>query len=277
MRKKNYSQAPLPFMGQKRRWNNEFKAVLSEYNECTIFVDLFGGSGLLSRYAKDARPDATVIYNDYDNYSKRIEMVDNTNKLLADLRLITSNCEQGSMIKEPIRSAVLSRIYQDEISIGVDYITLSASLLFSMKYVTSYDALCKETLYARFRKGDYQTEGYLDGLCVVSMDYKELFERWKHYPNVCFLIDPPYLSTEVGTYTNYWKLRDYLDVLHTLKHTNYVYFTSNKSNLIELCEWLENNYTLGNPFHGARRYEHLSQMNYNSQYTDIMLAKRREV
>ena len=85
MRKKNYSQAPLPFMGQKRRWNNEFKAVLSEYNECTIFVDLFGGSGLLSRYAKDARPDATVIYNDYDNYSKRIEMVDNTNKLLADL------------------------------------------------------------------------------------------------------------------------------------------------------------------------------------------------
>ena len=62
--KKNYSQAPLPFMGQKRKWNRDFKRILkTEFADCDIFVDLFGGSGLLSHFAKTERPDTTVIYN----------------------------------------------------------------------------------------------------------------------------------------------------------------------------------------------------------------------
>ena len=62
--KKNYYQAPLPFMGQKRKWNRDFKRILkTEFADCDIFVDLFGGSGLLSHFAKTERPDTTVIYN----------------------------------------------------------------------------------------------------------------------------------------------------------------------------------------------------------------------
>ena len=66
---KIYNQAPLPFMGQKRRWNNDFKTALkNEFADCTIFVDLFGGSGLLSHFTKTVRPDAQVVYNDFDGY-----------------------------------------------------------------------------------------------------------------------------------------------------------------------------------------------------------------
>lgn len=69
--KKTYTQAPLPFMGQKRRWNQEFKRILkTEFTDCNTFVDLFGGSGLLSHFTKSVRPDAKVVYNDYDNYSR---------------------------------------------------------------------------------------------------------------------------------------------------------------------------------------------------------------
>lgn len=46
---KNYTQAPLPFQGQKRRWNGAFKKALKEFDDCNVFVDLFGGSGLLAR------------------------------------------------------------------------------------------------------------------------------------------------------------------------------------------------------------------------------------
>lgn len=36
---KIYNQAPLPFMGQKRRWNNDFKTALkNEFADCTIFL-----------------------------------------------------------------------------------------------------------------------------------------------------------------------------------------------------------------------------------------------
>ena len=55
----------------------------------------------------------------------------------------------------------------------------------------------------------------------------------------CSLVDPPYLSTEVGTYKMLWRLADYLDVLTVLKGHSFVYFTSNKSSILELCDWMD--------------------------------------
>ena len=95
-------------------------------------------------------------------------------------------------------------------------------------------------------------------------------------PDVVFLIDPPYLSTEVGTYTMNWGLSDYLDVLQTLVGTNYIYFTSNKSSIIELCDWIGKNNALGNPFIGSEKVEFNAHMNYNSSYTYIMLYKKTD-
>lgn len=81
-----FTSAPLPFMGQKRRFIKEFKEALKTFDSKTIFVDLFGGSGLLSHITKRERPDARVIYNDYDDYHIRLQNIDKTNRLLADLR-----------------------------------------------------------------------------------------------------------------------------------------------------------------------------------------------
>ena len=80
--------APLPFVGQKRMFAKEFIKVLEQFPEDTVFVDLFGGSGLLSHIAKRSKPDATVVYNDFDNYRFRLKNIPQTNKLLADIRVI---------------------------------------------------------------------------------------------------------------------------------------------------------------------------------------------
>lgn len=45
---KQYNSAPLPFQGQKRMFAKEFIKVLQQFPDGTVFVDLFGGSGLLS-------------------------------------------------------------------------------------------------------------------------------------------------------------------------------------------------------------------------------------
>lgn len=274
---KIYNQAPLPFQGQKRNWNGLFKAALKkEFADCNVFIDLFGGSGLLSRMVKDVRPDAVVFYNDFDDYHKRIAAVEQTNALLAQLRQLLGDYPRGKLINEPLKTAVLALIKRADEQGFVDYITLSSSLLFSMNYATNYEQFCKQALYNTIRKNDYDdASDYLDGIEIVKLDYKELFAKWRDFPNVCFLIDPPYLSTDAQTYTGYWKLKDYLDVLHTLKNTNYFYFTSNKSSIVELCEWLAVNSEASNPFHGAVKKEIISQMNHNSRYTDIMLFKRR--
>ncbi|SHG97940.1 Site-specific DNA-adenine methylase [Flavobacterium fluvii] len=271
---KKITQAPLPFMGQKRRFLKQVKAVLDNCPDDATYVDLFGGSGLLSHTIKQHYPKANVVYNDYDNYRLRLENVGATNKLISDIRTILVGCPKDKKIVEPQKSLIISRVLQEEQTTGyVDYITLSSNIMFSMKYVLSCEQLAKETLYNCVRMSEYNTDNYLDGVVIESLDYKELFSKYQDSTNVVFLVDPPYLSTDVGTYKNYWKLKDYLDVLDVLDGTNYIYFTSNKSNIIELCEWMATKPALYNPFAGSTTSTVNNQVNFVSSYTDIMLHK----
>lgn len=276
--KKLYLSAPLPFMGQKRMFAREFIRVLEQFKDKTVFVDLFGGSGLLSHITKYQRPDATVIYNDYDCYCQRLRAIPQTNVLLSDLRTIAKDVPRHKPITGCARERVFERIIREEQEYGyVDFITISSSLMFSMKYQLSVEGMKKETLYNNIRTTDYlPCPDYLDGLIVTSCDYKELYEQYKDVPGVVFLIDPPYLSTEVGTYKMYWRLSDYLDVLTVLNGHSFVYFTSNKSSIVELCQWVGKNRTLGDPFEGCVKSEFNAHMNHSAKYTDIMLYKKQD-
>lgn len=272
-KKKIFTTAPLPFMGQKRKFLKQFKPALENYSSTATYVDLFGGSGLLSHNVKALYPNAKVVYNDYDNYRLRLENIENTNQIITDLRAIMKNCVKNKLVLGVERERVLKRIKEADKKGYVDYITLSSSILFSMKYVQTYEALEKESFYNCIRQSNYDASGYLDGLEVVSVCYKELFEKYKHDSNVVFLVDPPYLSTQAGTYKSHWKLKDYLGVLDVLYGTKYVYFTSNKSSIIELCEWIETKTPISNPFNGATTATMNATINYNSSYTDIMIYK----
>lgn len=270
-----YLSAPLPFVGQKRMFAQKFKEVLKEYPDNSVFVDLFGGSGLLSHITKREKPNATVIYNDYDNYRMRLNNINRTNALLSGLRKLTIDCPRQKLIPEPIRGLILERLRQEETTGFVDYITISSSLLFSMKYCMNLKDLQRESFYNNIRKQDYPLcTDYLNGLEIVSCDYKELVKKYKNLPNVVFLVDPPYLSTEVGTYRMNWRLSDYLDVLSILVDKSFIYFTSNKSSILELCCWMGNHPNIGNPFNNAKKEEFNARMNYNSTYTDVMLYKK---
>lgn len=271
--KKMYLSAPLPFVGQKRMFAKEFIKVLGQFPDSTVFVDLFGGSGLLSHITKCIRPDAVVVYNDFDNYRQRLANIPATNVLLSDLRRIAEGTPRDKRITGEAREKVFARLEREEKERGyVDYITLSSALLFAMKYVLSLEDMRKETLYNNIRQTDYpEAKDYLEGITVTCEDYKEVFKRYKDVPGVVFLVDPPYLSTEVGTYKMYWRLADYLDVLNVLKGHAFVYFTSNKSSILELCDWIDRNPFIGSPFKNCRKVEFNAHINYNSKYTDMML------
>lgn len=275
--RKLYLSAPLPFVGQKRMFAKEFIKVLEQYPEDAVFVDLFGGSGLLSHITKCQKPNATVIYNDFDDYRHRLANIPRTNFLLADLRTIVGDMPKHCCIKGEKRDNIFARLEQEEREYGyIDFITISSALMFSMKYKLSIPEMKKEALYNNIRKADYPlSTDYLEGLDIVSADYKEVYERYKNIPNVVFLVDPPYLSTEVGTYKMYWKMSDYLDVLTVLRDKDFIYFTSDKSSIIELCEWIGANKTIGNPLEDCKKVEFNAHMNYNAKYTDIMLYKKR--
>jgi hypothetical protein len=272
-KKKIFTAAPLPFMGQKRKFLKQFKPALKEYSPTATYVDLFGGSGLLSHTVKSVYSNAKVIYNDFDGFRERLDNIKNTNNLISEIRLILNDYLKDSRITGTTRDKVIACVKQADKKGYVDYITLSSSILFSMKYVQSFEQLEKETLYNCVRQSNYDATDYLEGIEVVSVCYKELFAKYKDVPNVVFLVDPPYLSTDCSTYKSYWKLRDYLDVLQVLDGTKYFYFTSNKSSIIELCEWIETKTPMSNPFTGATTATMNTSVNYSSSYTDIMLYK----
>lgn len=217
--KLNYNQAPLPFQGQKRKFVKLFAEKIETLPDDTIFVDLFGGSGLLSRAAKDTKPMCRVIYNDYDDYHLRIANIANTNKLIAEIRGITGSMPRFQRLSSDIKEKILTVIAKHEQDVGyVDYITISSSIMFSSKYVLSLDGLRKESFYNSVKKQDYdRASSYLDGLEICKCDYMRLFDEFKNNEKAFFICDPPYLNTDVTTYKMNWTLRDYLRVLNCLR------------------------------------------------------------
>ena len=281
MKNKLFTTAPLPFQGQKRRFSASFILALNELKkkkDIKVVVDLFGGSGLLSHIAKNVLPDSRVIYNDYDGYTDRLRNVLRTNGLLSDIRtLIPEGLTDNQRLPPELSKNILNRIQKEAQTGFVDYITISASLTFSGKYATSFEELSILGFYNKIKAADYDfnAEEYLCGLEIEYCNYKELYEKYKDEPGVLFVVDPPYLSTDTSSYKSdkYWKIRDYLDVLHVLVDTNYIFFTSNKSEITDLCLWLEENQPFENPFANSVLNIQNNSVNYSSSYTDIMLYK----
>ena len=272
MSAKDYNTSPLPFMGQKRNFVKLFREALQEFPTATTFVDLFGGSGLLSHVVKRQRPDAHVVYNDYDDFHHRIENVERTNAIIAKIRTTLDGVPRLKKVPGRQRQTIIDLLKECEQTGFVDYITISSSILFSGNYATNIREIEKQTLYNTPKQTPYACDGYLDGLEIVKADYRELFSQYKDTPNVVFLVDPPYLSTQAGHYNGYWRLADYLDVFSTIIEHPFFYFTSNKSSVIEFFEWMDA-HGFGSPFKGATRKEIGNPINYHARYTDIMIYR----
>jgi site-specific DNA-adenine methylase len=273
--KKTYTSAPLPFQGQKRRHVREFARIIKEAKPHLV-IDLFGGSGLLAHAAKRAYPQARVVYNDYDNYRARLAQVAKTNEQLCHLRRILREHTRSKRIAGSLRSDVLQYLKAENDRGDVDWLTLSSSLRFGMKYAKDFEEFSKGSLFNRIKKDGYTVDGYLDGLEVVQADYRQLCEQYRNVPDVLFIADPPYLSTDTSTYTSegYWHVNDYLNVLTALNGLRFIYFTSNKSQIIELCEWIDSKGgEVRNVFQNAVASKVFSSIRGDIGYTDIMLFK----
>ena len=271
---KRFSSSPLPFRGSKRYYVRRFREVLAQTQNIDTVVDLFGGSALLSRVAKDTLPNCRVIYNDFDHYDTRLANAANTNALLRSIAPLLANVPDNKKIHTETKIKILELCAEEEKRHAVDYITLSGSLLFSGNWAQSYEELSKQTMYNRMVKTDYNVANYLSGLEVTHCDYRELFNAHKANKKALFLLDPPYLQTEHSAYKadTYWQLKDYLDVLALLDDTKYVLFTSGKSQIIELCDWINQSFG-GKLLKDAQKYVQNSRINDFAAYKDIMIAK----
>lgn len=244
---KLYRKAPLPFQGQKRNFINELYELVRPYNDKDIiFIDAFGGSGLVSNTIKYTCPNARVIWNDYDNYQQRLDNVEQTNEILKRFEFL-SIYKKNEKISEEHKQQVLKicKEYEDK-GAFVDYVTISSQVLFGGTYAFNFDDLKIRGFFCKAHFPIlYNTQSYLKNIERVRCDAFSLISQYKDNPNVILVLDPPYLQTHVEGYNmnNFWSLGDFLRLIDVLKeHPKFIFFSNEKSQALEFLKWA-NQYT----------------------------------
>ena len=242
---KEYSKPPLPFEGNKKLWRKNYKEILKGFGDIEIFIDLFGGSGILSRWTKDTYKDSIVIYNDFDNYRERLKNITTTNELLRDIREILKDVPHRKLIDDE-KTKQIKDLFKDYKNNNkfIDLKTLVHQLHFTKCLnveTENIDKFLKYKLYNNLNKNNIETsEDYLNGLNIVSMDWKKLYnyckETFKNY-KICFILDPPYLYTDKSQYNcRFWKLADSVELLDILNNYPFIFFNSSISGFKEFVD-----------------------------------------
>lgn len=275
---KLYSKAPLSFIGQKRNFITAFRKVIADNitgdGDGWTVVDVFGGSGLLAHNAKHLLPKATVIYNDFDGYTDRLQHVADTERLRQQIFDLLADVPRQKALSDTQKQAVIDTINQFD---GyIDVLSLANWLLFSGKQVRTLDELYANTFYNTVRKTPYiPIDGYLDGLEITTESYTTLMARYKDQPKTLFLLDPPYLYTGQGAYNQdkYFAMVDFL-YLMSLTRPPYIFFSSTKSELMDYLDYLKQlNGDDWQRLGGFKRLTIQAHLNYQRSYEDNMIYR----
>ena len=226
----------MPFQGQKRNFIKHFRELIKDEfraHRNGIFIDAFGGSGLLSHNIKQIYPNARVIYNDYDNYSERLANIEATNEIFQAIEPITKKYKKGEKISGEDREKII-KIIDEYIKRGyfIDWLTLSSRFLFPGKYAHNEDELKKEkTFFLNTPKMSlYQANGYLKGVEIVRKDAIELIKEFGN-KDVVLVLDPPYLQTDKAGHKCFWGLRDFLKLIRLVREP-FIFFSSENSDIL---------------------------------------------
>lgn len=273
-----YRKAPLPFTGQKRNFLKLFKQVLDEHipgdGEDWTILDAFGGSGLLSHTAKQSKPAARVIYNDYDGYSARLQRIPDINRLRHLLAGLLAPVPRSKLVPPVIKAAIVAAIR----SFGgyIDLDCLVSWLLFSGNTAADLDELCRKTMYNCISLSDYpEAQDYLQGVEIVGQSYRELLPQHIGNPRTLLVLDPPYVCTQQGNYRKaaYFGMVEFLRLMAMVRPP-FVFFSSTRS---ELPAYLDLVAELRLPgwerFAGSQTLTVSSTINRNSSYDDHLIYK----
>lgn len=241
-----YNRPPLVFMGNKKNMLNNIKQVLQDMqgdgyiNDETIFLDVFGGSGLISHNIKQWYPKNRVIWNDYDNYQERLDNINDTELIRKKIYEVFGINDTKEKATQQERQEILDFI-QDFEAKGhyVDYVTLSVYLLFCGNYADSLESLSKHGFYNRAPKAlSLEIKDYLQGVERVQQDFKALLDSYSHIQNKLLILDPPYLQTQVGNYKDCFRLGQFFELIQRVSKP-YIFFGSENSDIVESFEYFK--------------------------------------
>ncbi|MCR2105028.1 hypothetical protein CUPS4244_08055 [Campylobacter upsaliensis] len=242
-----YKTPPLAFNGNKKNMLKLYREALEDMkcyvNKDTIFYDVFGGSGLLAHETKRQFQNNEVIWNDYDNFQKRLDMLDKTEALR--LKIVKIIKDKGFTKEERIERQKIEKLLKEEGEF--DYIQLSSWLRFSGSYAKDCEDFfkCKE-FYNRINYNKVlNKKDYLKGVIRVQKDYRELIKEAKERGNFFFILDPPYIQTDKAHYEGFFGLCEFLELIISIEMP-FIFFSSAKSEILSFIDFCKDEKNLQN-------------------------------
>lgn len=186
----------LPFHGNKRMWSKDVAEFASFLPRGAHVVDVFGGSGCLSRVIKHARPDLRVTYNDFDGFRTRLTHAHETESLRIALSSIIGGFGSVGHAYAPIKPGC--RVHDDVCDLiarhnekfgYIDAVTVSSWLSPFVRGAFSFGSA--SIFYPRVSSTPIDVAAcdvWLQGLEVISCDAHDLA-----FDDADVLVmDPPY-------------------------------------------------------------------------------------
>lgn len=273
-----YTKAPLPFIGQKRNFIKQFTYLLNKHipadGEGWTIIDAFGGSGLLAHNAKQIKPAARVIYNDFDGYLERLANIPATNELRRLLSALLINAPEKKKLDTDTRIKVIEllRNYPN----FIDVPCLQAWLLFSGKQVKNLDEFCRNKLFNVMRRSDIPAAvGYLDGVEVVKQSYDQLLPQFKNQAKTLLVLDPPYLASTQEAYSknHYFGIVEFVNLISMIQ-SSFMLFANVQSEAGSYIDSIIKRGIDNYKYLDGYSVERLRAiMNYSTSYEDCLFYK----
>ncbi|MCR2123363.1 hypothetical protein CUPS3785_09880, partial [Campylobacter upsaliensis] len=245
-----YKTPPLAFNGNKKNMLKLYREALEDMkcyvNKDTIFYDVFGGSGLLAHETKRQFQNNEVIWNDFDNFQKRLDMLDKTEALRLKIVDIIKYKELTKQeIIKGIKKQKIEKLLKEEGEF--DYIQLSSWLRFSWAYAKDCEDFFRaKEFYNRIAYDKVlDKKDYLKGVIRVQKDYRELIKEAKERGNFFFILDPPYIQTHMAHYERFFGLCEFLELIISIKMP-FIFFSSAKSEILSFIDFCKNLQNLQN-------------------------------
>lgn len=130
-------------------------------------------------------------------------------------------------------------LLQDKAQSGafIDYTTISTYLLFSGNYAKTYQELAKQIFYNGIPSITLNNKGYLAGVERTQADFIDLLESYKDITNKCLILDPPYLQTQKGNYSDSFQLAQFFNLIERVQKP-YIFFGSHRSDILHCFAYL---------------------------------------
>lgn len=277
-----YKSPPLAFNGNKKNMLKLYREALEDMkcyvNKDTIFYDVFGGSGLLAHETKRQFQNNEVIWNDFDNFQKRLDILDKTEALR--LKIVNIIKDKGLQKRERVKGIErqkIEKLLKDEGEF--DYIQLSSWLRFGGSYAKD----CEDFFRAKefYDRLNYHKvldkKDYLKGVIRVQKDYRELIKEAKERGNFFFILDPPYIQTHMAHYERFFGLCEFLELIISIKMP-FIFFSSAKSEIlsfIDFCKEPKNLQNLQNLQNLHFKRANLNNCIKNKDNSDFIFYKQK--